>query len=141
MPKRTMPLKTTTLDLSDDGYDGFHVETRLNTPPRLLRRYVGLLQGGLDSEDEARAILLEMFPSWDFVDDVGRAIPHTVKGFEEIPADLVGAMLRRRTEALREAAMPAPLGSDSSTTESPPPTDFPTSSEGSESGQPTPSGQ
>lgn len=122
-PKRKMPVKTATLDLADEGYEGFHAETRTNTPPRLTKRYIELLGGGTGDETEARGLLLEMFPAWDFVDAAGKAIPHTADGFEEIPPDMVLAMLRARTRTIHGTAMPAPLGSESSTTQSPPTTD------------------
>src|SRR3989304_3664180 len=100
MSKRTMPVKTVTLDFADDGYPDFHAQARTNSPPRLMNRYLELIRGGdIGGEEEARGILLELFPGWDFADGGGKAIPHTVDAFEEIPADLVLAMMRRRTEA------------------------------------------
>lgn len=111
-PKRFMPVKTITLDFTDDGYPDFHAERRVNAPIGLMRRYFDV--SGEMPEEEGRQILLELFPSWDFVDDIGKAIPHTVEGFDAIPADLIGAMHRRGFEALRNGAMPDPLDESSS---------------------------
>jgi len=122
--KRKMPVKTVTLDFSEDGYEGFTAETRTNSPVGLIRQYIEM--GADASEDEARTLLLKLFPSWDFVDDDGKPIPHAAEGFDFIPPDLVTAMQRRRAEALKQAAMPGPLESESSTTAGQDTTDSPT---------------
>lgn len=139
MPKPKMPIKTVTVELAEEGYEGFSIDVRTNAAPRLMRRYMELVSGGVEDEDEARDLLLQMFPAWKLYDD-GKAIPHTREGFDDIPPDLALIMLRARTRAIQEAAMPAPLGNDSSTTPSPPTTDTPTSKEKSGNGQPTPTG-
>ena len=122
--KRKMPVKTVTLDFGKDGYEGFTAETRTNSPVGLIRQYIEMSADG--TEDEARTLLLKLFPSWDFVDDDGKPIPHTAEGFDFMPPDLVRAMQRRRAEALQQAAMPGPLGSDSSATAVQDTTDSPT---------------
>lgn len=111
--KRRMPIKTVELDFAADDYPGFHCRTWINIPIGYTRRYSELSE---DSDaEEANELFLKLFPSWDFVDFDGRAIPHTAEGADLIPADLGAAMMRRRTEALRDGAMPAPLGNGSST--------------------------
>ena len=106
MAPLAMPVKTARLDFTDDGYPGFECETWINPPIREARRYWDL---GEAEQDEARDILLSFFPSWNFVDLDGEAIPHSADGFDAMPQDLLVAMGRRRNEAVRERAMPAPL--------------------------------
>ena len=116
--KPKMPVKTVTAGLDEEGYPGFEIDVRTNAPPRLIKRYFGLNKDS--PEGEAEAILLQLFPGWRLYDGDGKRIPHSAAGFEEIPGDLITAMLRVRTKVIREGAMPAPLGSGSSpdTTES-----------------------
>ena len=110
--KRKMPVRTATLNFSDDGYPDFHCETWMNIPIAYTRRYSALTK---DSDaKEGDALLLKLFPSWDFVDFDGKVIPHTAKGTEMIPVDLGAAMMKRRAEALQNGAMPGPLESESS---------------------------
>jgi len=109
--KRKMPVKTTELDFAEDGYPGFHCEAWVNLPLTYIRRYAAV--DGADSAD-ADDLFLKLFPSWDFVDFDGKPIPHTAEGAGAIPPDLAGAMMRQRAEALRNGALPAPLGSGSS---------------------------
>ena len=90
MTRRTMPVKTVTLDFTEDGYPGFTCKRRLNLPYGLVRRS---LEPG--SEEESRQVLLEVFPEWDFVDEDGEPIPHTVEAFDLLPEELVRAMVTR----------------------------------------------
>jgi len=138
MSKRKMPVKTVTLDFTEDGYPGFTAEARINLPMGLHRRYFEMTTES--DEAEVRALLLKLFPSWDFVDDDGGAIPHTAEGFDLIPPDLLGAMQRRRAPALREALMPAPLENSSSSAESPASMGSPEAKAGGK-GRGTPSGR
>jgi len=108
-PKRVMPVKTAPLDFTEDGYPGFTAQMRTNAPFSLVRKTYET-----KDEEEAREGYLKLFPGWDFVDDDGKPIPHTVEGFDEIPADLLRVMLHRRVEAVKEAVMPGPLGDSSS---------------------------
>lgn len=128
--KRKMPIKLVTLDFAEDDYEGFTCQRRLNlrmgTINRLLRA---------ETEETSRQCWLEIFPEWDFVDEDGEPIPHTADGIDLIPQDLWNAMLRRGNEAMQEAAMPDPLGGNSSK----PGDESRESSD--EGGQPIPSGQ
>jgi hypothetical protein len=110
--KRKMPVRTATLNFIDDGYPDFHCETWINTPIAYIRRY-SALNAEADVE-EANDLLLKLFPSWDFVDFDGKAIPHTAKGTDMIPSELGAAMMKRRAEALQNGAMPGPLETESS---------------------------
>lgn len=115
MAKRRMPVKTAELDLGGDGYDGFTCTTRLNVPMGIVRRFFAASGSADDkSEAQAREDFLVMFPGWDFVDDAGKAIPHTAKGVDSLPDDMLIIMLRLRAEKQRNGAMPAPLEHDSS---------------------------
>ena len=110
--KRKMPVRTATLNFAEDGYPDFHCETWMNMPIAHIRRY-----SALDAEGDAKEgdeLLLKLFPSWDFVDFDGKAIPHTAKGTEMIPGELGAAMMKRRAEALQNGAMPGPLEPESS---------------------------
>ena len=115
--KPKMPVKTVTAALDNEGYPGFEVDVRTNAPPRLIKRYFGLTKDS--AEGEAEEILLQLFPSWRLYDGDGKRIPHSAAGFEDIPGDLIAAMLRVRTKVIQEGAMPGPLGSGSSKTGSP----------------------
>lgn len=106
---RRMPRKTATLDFTEDGYEGFTCKRWINPPMGLVRR----LRESED-EDTARGLWLEIFPDWDFVDDKGKAIPHTVEGFELIPDELFTAMVSRGVAAVKEAALPRNLNGNSS---------------------------
>jgi hypothetical protein len=110
--KRKMPMRTATLDFTEDGYPDFHCETWTNIPIAYTRRY-SALTAKTDAK-EGDELLLKLFPSWDFVDFDGKPIPHTVKGAEMIPDDLGVAMMKRRAEALQNGAMPSPLETESS---------------------------
>ena len=112
MAKRKMPVRTATLDLTEDGYPDFHCETWTNLPTFYIRRY-SALNAESDAE-EGNVLFLKMFPSWDFVDFDGKPIPHTAAGAELIPNELGTAMMRRRAEALQNGAMPGPLETESS---------------------------
>ena len=109
---RRMPVKTARLDFTEDGYPDFHADRRLNLPIRINRRLNEVAAGA--DEGEFRALLLEVYPWWDFVDEEGGEIPHTVDGFDALPDDLLTAMLRRGQDAMREAVMPSPLEDTSS---------------------------
>jgi len=125
-----MPFKTVTAGLDDEGYPGFEIDVRTNAPPRLIKRYFGLNKDS--AEGEAEEILLDLFPGWRLYDGQGKAIPHSAAGFEDIPGDLVAAMLRVRTKVIQEGAMPGPLESGSSKTGSPDTTASPTTTEPTE---------
>lgn len=111
---RKMPVKTAPMDLEQDGYPGFIAQVRTNLPSGYLRYVLAMQENGL-TEAAANEIFLKMFPGWDFVDDDGKAIPHTRKGMESIPDDIFAAMWNRRGDIVQEAVMPAPLESESST--------------------------
>ena len=112
-----MPVKTVTAGLDDEGYPGLEIDVRTNAPPRLIKRYFGLTKDS--PEGEAEEILLQLFPAWRLYDGDGKRISHNAVGFEDIPGDLVAAMLRVRTQVIQQEAMPAPLESGSSRTGSP----------------------
>jgi len=109
MSDRKMPIKTVDIDFTEDGYPGFTCKRRLNLSFGLIRR-----SQEPEDETESRRVLLEIFPEWDFVDEKGKPIPHTVEGFDLIPQELALAMVRRGGQAAREAAMPANLDGNSS---------------------------
>ena len=111
--KRKMPIKTVDLDFTDDGYPGFHAKRRTNAPIGVICRYLEINKD--TPEEEARRLILELYPEWDFVDDDGKPVPHTLAGFDLLSGDLLTAMQRRGAEALRNVVMSAPLGSSSST--------------------------
>ncbi len=126
--KRKMPRKVATLDLSEDGYDGFEVDAWVNSTVGWSRHYLEVLakatgrKATTADEKAASDLFLEIFPSWrGFVDWEGKKIPHTRAGTDEIPADLAKVMWRRRAEALQNGAMPGPLEPESSE----PPSDEP----------------
>ena len=127
-----MPIKTVTAALDDEGYPGFEIDVRTNAPPRLIKRYFGLSKKS--PEGEAEEILLQLFPGWRLYDGEGKRIPHSTAGFEEIPGDLVAAMLKVRTAVIQEGAMPGPLESGSSTKGSPDTTASPTPKAGTGEG-------
>src|SRR3990167_10646507 len=103
-----MPVKVVRLRFDDDGYPSFECDRRLNLPIGVNRE---LAEAANDSDERRyRALLLQVFPWWNFADTEGAAIPHTVEGFDLVPDDLLMAMMRRGAEALRGAVMPAPLG-------------------------------
>ncbi len=117
--KRKMPVRTATLNFTEDGYPDFHCETWTNLSVYYSRRYASL--NASSDTAEADSLFLRMFPSWDFVDFDGKVIPHTAKGAEMIPEELGAAMMKRRAEALQNGAMPGPLETESSE----PPSDEP----------------
>lgn len=133
--KRKMPKKLAELDLGSEGYDGFYVQTWINAPVAFMRRLDAVRERVMavlltnaqkkpddptaesteDDEDEAGALLLELFPSWrGFVDYKGDKIPHSAAGLDSIPLDLTEAMWVKRRDALRNGALAPPLGTDSS---------------------------
>ena len=95
---RRMPIRTAELDFSDDGYPGFHATARLNVPIRIGDDF----RSG--DEGLARQAALSVFTGWDFVDEDGAEIPHSVEGIGAIPQDLFKAMMTRWSEALRNGA-------------------------------------
>jgi hypothetical protein len=112
MTDRKMPVKLARLKFDEEGYEGFECDRRLNLPLGTTRR----IREAAD-EEESRLAMLEVFPEWNFVDEEGEEIPHTVEGFDKLPDDLWAAMVTRGFEALKEAAMPKNLESDSSRAE------------------------
>ena len=110
---RTMPAKWTPKDLEQDGYPGFIMHVRTNLASGYLQYVVEKQRNGAPGK-ELDEIFLKMFPGWEgFVDEDGKKIPHTRQGLEAIPADLAQVMWNRRSEAIQEAVMPAPLESES----------------------------
>ncbi len=109
--KPKMPVKTVEVDFAGTDYEGFHAQRRINAPIGLNRRYFDM--GPETPLEEAAEMLLQLFPSWDFVDEEGRPIPHTAEGFLGLPKDLIDLMNVRGLQALREAVMPDPLGDES----------------------------
>lgn len=107
MPRR-MPIKTEKLDFTEDGYEDFHATARLNVPLSVGEAF------GSGEEQRARAAALIIFPGWDFVDEEGQDIPHTVEGIGMIPQDLFAAMLTRWNEALGQRAKLSPKADASS---------------------------
>jgi len=107
-----MPVKVVRLSFDEDGYEGFLCDRRTNLPIGTNRQ----LAEAADGSEEAvyRGLLLQVYPWWNFADEDGEPIPHSVEGFDFIPDDLLIAMFRRGAEALREAVMPVPLGTGSS---------------------------
>ena len=112
VPGLKMPLKTVRLSFDEDGYVDFLCDRRTNLPIGVNRQLADAAKGG--DEMTYRGLLLQVFPWWNFGDEGGEPIPHTAEGFDCIPDDLLEAMFRRGAEALREAVMPAPLGTGSS---------------------------
>ena len=111
LPGLRMPIKLVRLRFDGDGYPGFECDRRINLPLGINRE---LSQAGAgEDEQRYRELLLQVFPWWNFVDTEGEPIPHTAEGFDLTPDDLLTAMMRRGAEALREAVMPAPLGTES----------------------------
>jgi hypothetical protein len=113
VPIRRIPLKMVELDFSDDGYPGFKAMARLNIPVRLYDEF----EAG--DEERTRAAVLIAFPEWDFVDDDGEKIPHTIEGIGLIPLDLYTAMITRWGEALEGKMAIPPKADDSSSPISP----------------------
>lgn len=95
-------IKTDTLKFDADGYPGFECKVWLNPPVKLVTQF----HAADLPEEESRAIALRFFPSWNFVDSEGTPIPHTIEGCDEIPQDLMYAMVRRRLVAVTEASRP-----------------------------------
>ena len=110
---RRMPIRTVELDFTDDGYPGFHATGRLNVP---LRVGDDMRSG---EEQRARAAILAVFPAWDFVDEEGEPIPHSLEGIDGMPQDLLEAMFTRWSEALRQRAAVDPKAAASSSLISP----------------------
>ncbi len=120
--KRKMPVRTVDVDFAKDGYPDFQAKRRTNAAIGKVRRYMELVfqtrpdtEITDDMEREVREIMLDLFPEWQFFDDNGRPIPHTIEGFDELPTELVLLMHMRGVEAIRNKVMPAPLGSSSLT--------------------------
>ena len=125
---RRMPIRTVELDFTGDDYPGFHATARLNIP-----LWVGdELKSG--DEERARVAFLAMFPKWDFVDEDGKEIPHTLGGIATIPQDLSEAMYGRRAEAMLGKAKLDPKAGGNSPPTSP---SEPEESEAVESPSPT----
>lgn len=106
---RRMPIKTANLDFTEDGYEGFTCKRWINPPMGIVRQL-------RESEDEnaARSLWLKIFPEWDFADERGKPIPHTLAGFDLIPDELFTAMVSRGIAAVKEAALPRNLNGNSS---------------------------
>jgi hypothetical protein len=103
-----MPIKTAKLDFTEDGYPDFHAKARLNIPMRIGDE----LQSG--DEERARAAALLIFPSWDFVDEDGKDIPHTVEGVGMMPQELFEAMMARWADSIGKRAAIDPKADGSS---------------------------
>jgi hypothetical protein len=111
VPIRKIPIRTVELEFSEDGYPGFKATARLNVPVRLYDDF----QAG--EEKRTRKAVLMAFPAWDFVDDDGNEIPHTIEGIGAIPLDLYEAMITRWGEALKgKTAIPPKADASSSPT-------------------------
>lgn len=104
-------IKLKRLEFREYGYPGYEADTRINCPLRVGKAWQEALRSG--NEALSRAAVLEMYPWWNFIDDTGAPIPHTVKGFDLMPDDLLTAMLKERQKALAGETQ-NPLGPTSS---------------------------
>jgi hypothetical protein len=108
---RRLPINTVHLDFTEDGYPGFTAEARTNIPVRVGDAYLS------GTEEQRREACLLTFPSWDFVDEEGEPIPHTLEGIGLMTQDLLTAMFTRWTAMMEGAtAIPKANGADSAPT-------------------------
>lgn len=85
-----MPHKLDPVHLDDAGFPGFIFLAWTSAPLSFTDRLMKI-----ESEVEGRELLLQLIPEWNFVDEQGEPIPHTVDGFNMMPQLLVSQMMTR----------------------------------------------
>jgi len=85
-----MPHKLDPIYFDDAGFPGFICLAWTSAPLGLTDSLAKI-----QSEQEGRELLLRLIPEWNFVDEEGEPIPHTVEGFDKMPQLLVTQMMSR----------------------------------------------
>jgi len=103
-----IPERTVILDLLDSEFAGAEVEVRTSVPLSLARAIdLALAQGGMAGLDEAIAAFVgKALVRWN-LSQGGVAIPATVEGMNDLPPELITAILKGWGTAL--SGVPAPL--------------------------------
>ena len=111
MTKRTMPVKTTHIELSGE-YKGWGADVRTNPPVGLLIDAITAFQAAdKDDLDQIMPPIYELLGltihAWNFVDDKGKDIPATRDGIKQVPIDLLIILAAK----VQEAVVSLPLAS------------------------------
>lgn len=85
-----MPHRLDPVHLDDAGFPGF-IFLAWTSAPLSLTDSLRTIQ----NENEGRELLLRLIPEWNFVDEDGEPIEHTVEGFNKMPQLLVSQMMAR----------------------------------------------
>lgn len=100
LPKaQAAPRKTEVVSFDYCGYPGFKGVVWVSAPLRLADEIFTTQE-----EMVAREVLLKLYPEWNFVDEEGNDIEHTLEGMNNLPSELVTQMLlqfRYATTGLR----------------------------------------
>lgn len=96
MAKRTMPIKTTRIELSDE-YEGWWIDIQTNAPLGLLLDAMMAFQTAqIETPEDIQKIgpplydILELtIHKWNFVDEKGKDLPANREGIKRIGLDLL----------------------------------------------------
>lgn len=106
---RKLPIKVETIQLNGD-YTGFEFQCRTNPAWGLFMDKLTALE---KSElNDADAVLDKLFGileavavGWNFVDENGKPIPFTRKGFRLVPLDLLHITIKNAREAIEKVPL------------------------------------
>lgn len=111
MAKRSMPIKTTRIELGGE-YKGWWADIRTNPSVGLLIDAITTFERA-DKEEigEIMPPIYDMLDltvnSWNFVDEKGKDIPVTLDGLKRVPIDLLMVLANK----VQEAVVTLPLAS------------------------------
>ena len=107
--ERKLPVKVETIHLNGE-YTGFDFQCRTNPPWGLfMDKLTALEQSDLrDADgtlDRLYDILEAVATGWNFVDEKGKEIPFTRKGFRHVPLDLLHLIIKNAREAIEKVPL------------------------------------
>ncbi len=109
MMERKLPVKVETIQLNGD-YTGFEFQCRTNPAWGLfMDKLMALEKTDLTDSKEVLEKLYDVLETvavgWNYVDEKGKDIPFTRKGFRMIPLDLLHFTIKNAREAIEKVPL------------------------------------
>jgi len=109
MAELKLPVKVETLHLNGD-YTGFDFQCRTNPPWGIfMDKLTALEKSDMTDADGTLDRLYDILESvavgWNFVDEKGKAIPFSRKGFRQVPLDLLHITIKHAREAIEKVPL------------------------------------
>lgn len=98
---QAMPRNYAIIEFDDVGFPDFQCEAWTSAPVYMTEK----LKTSQD-ETELRELMLDLFPSWNFVDLNGAPIEHSIEGMNHFATPLIGAMIMKYLYIISEQGIP-----------------------------------